>query len=452
MVTPKMPTDLLSTHDAQAEIIVAACLLADPARCAPLVSQRLTALDFVDGNLGRFCEAVVALTESGRGLGHSKILISELRAMNLPGDVTSSEFLLKLNKAIVNVSGIVYYADRVREMARLRTIQAIAVDTYNDASSTREDAGELLARLDAQIATARSTAIAEARPIGEICKELVADWRAGLHRPQVRALLSGFPTLDELGFVFAPGELTVLAARTGVGKTSLAAQIAIHHAKHNRCVLMASLEMRDKEFVARILTAASGVNHQHIRIGSYTERDLTDADASSEEFRYDPLYVWSPGRVRASAISAAASVIKSRYDLKLLIVDYIGYVVPDDKRADRRDQIGEVVKALRGVGQRLEIPVLALCQLNRESDKERSRPRLSQLRESGCIEEDADSVAMLWPNAKDPREVEFILEKNRFGKVGTKPLRWIPEITRFAEPDVSHHGNYDAQIADWNNR
>jgi replicative DNA helicase len=356
---------------------------------------------------------------------------------------------MKRANRIANVAHVKHHADELRNLSRLRGM-VVAADEFREAILSRgAKADEVVAALEASVLTLRHGAATDASPIGALWDDVIAEYEAQLSSGERRIILSGLPTLDDLGFVFAPGELAVLAARPGVGKTALALQVGMHHATKGRAVLFVSLEMKGKELGSRVLLPAAELNHHWLRTGKVDAQAIAQMKTARAELGAPPLFVWSPGRVKAGIIHAAASVLKASSDIKMLIVDYIGLVRPDDPGRQRYEQIGEIVKALRGIGQHLEIPVLALCQLNREGEKDNKRPRLSNLRESGDIEQDADLVAFLHPTAEN--RVDLILEKNRQGARGYRNLQWLPEHTRF-DDSASSKPNYDRSMEDFNNR
>lgn len=418
----------------------------DPVRAIPVATNIVTSSDFTGEGLGKTFAALAALHGAGAQIANPTILVRELKAMGIGNHV---EVVKAINK-IPNAAHIHYHAEIVRNLSRLRSIVGAADDLRTSIFTRGAKADDVIASLEASVLTLRSGARSESAMIGDLWDQVIAEYESQVSSGERRILLSGLPTVDDLGFVFAPGELAVLAARPGVGKTALGVQIGMHHAGKGRAVLFVSLEMKDRELSARVLLPSAGLNHHWLRTGLVDSEAVGKMKAARESLGAPPFYVWSPrGRIKAGMIHAAAAVLKASQDIKMLIVDYIGLVRPDDPTRQRYEQIGDVVKALRGIGQNLEIPVLALCQLNREGEKDNKRPRLSNLRESGDIEQDADIVAFLHPTSEN--RVDLILEKNRQGARGFRSLAWLPEHTRF-DDSASSHRNYDASIEEFNNR
>lgn len=449
-----MPADELperSLTDIECEEHILASLILDPSKVAPMVANTLTRADFTDPNIGAAVDACVLLHNAGKPTNDLTLLERQLSAM-AEGWTMPSTRLMRIVGSLPHAHHAGMYADRVRLLSRLRTFFLTTSALSKQAFQKGADPDDLIATLESKVLAMRHGSGQNARTIGGVWDEVIDDFQKQVGSGNRRVLLSGLPAVDDMGFVFAPGELSILAARPRIGKTALSTQIAMHHAKHGRTVLIASLEMKDTALASRLLLPAAGLNHHWLRTGNLDQATVDGLRTTRQELGDYPLYVWSPGRVKAGVIHATAAVLKATNDLQLLVVDYLGLVKPDDTKQQRYEQVGEIVKSLRGIAQHLDIPVLALCQLNREADKE--RPRLSNLRESGDIEQDADIVAFL--HRINETQVELIVEKNRQGGEGTRTLRWHPEQTRFDDestgrtwtPETSGH-EANAEWGEW---
>lgn len=410
-----------------------------------MVAAIVQAEDFQSPKLGPVYDLIVRLHQAGRPVNEPQLLVAECQRAGIAFDGNSFLKLVAGDKAVVNAAHARYFAEKVRECSRQRGLWKVLVDGLKRLKAHDATADDVAGWLDSRLLSARHGGTEQPAKLGEWCDRLLDQYREQLKTNDLPTMMSGLPSADSAGFVFAPGELAVLAARPGIGKTTLATQIAMHHAAAGRTVLMASLEMEGTEVAARLLTSAAGFNHQMIRTRKLRETDISDmAKAAREQFAELPLLLWSPGRVKVGQIHAAASLAKQAHDLRLLIVDYIGLVRPDDRSLDRHEQVGEIVKGLRDIGKRLKIPVLALCQLNREADGQ--RPKLSNLRESGDIEQDADLVAFLHPAGDESTSVSLILAKNRQGQRDSELLLTFDAVrTRFNDP------TFNAAFDQWNN-
>jgi replicative DNA helicase len=384
--------------------------------------------DFYDDAHRKLFEIMLALHGAGRPVDPT-LLVERIRAAGDWDTIGGAAYLSRVLNSVPTAAHAAYYAEIVREKSRLRRLIFVCTRALQEAYDELPS-HDIAASLESGLLERDQQG--SARPIAEVWEQVVDNLQKLVGKPDPPAMLSGLPAADRVGFVFVPGELVILAARPGLGKTSLATQIAMHHAGRGRTVLLASLEMKDEALASRVLVASAGYNHQSIRTHGVDQATVDDLRKARDEFGDVPCYIWSPGRVKLAAIRAMATAMKTRQELRLLVVDYTSWILPDDPRAQRREQVGEIIKGLRSIGQRLAIPVLLLHQLNREGASE--RPQLQHLRESGCAEEDADIVAFL--HRQDDRTVSLIVEKNRQGSRGEVSLLWHPEQTRFEDASI----------------
>lgn len=408
-------------------------MLLDPERTIPVVCQTLTAKDFSDASHGAACEAIGNLYRSGVAVYDSTIALRELGAI-IGSDRAMGHISDMLG--IPNIATFQWHVDRIRNLSRLRAVIAFAGEVKDEVLAVNSKADDVLAWMEARTMRLRQGVTSSAKPFAAVMDEVIEDYQSRVGKPETLVMMSGLPSADRCGFVFGSGELAILAARPGIGKTALATQIGLHHANKGRAVLMASLEMKDRALVSRVLVSRSGQNHQTLRTEVIIQEHVDRLRIARRSIGEPPLFVWSPGRVRAGMIHAAAAVLKATHNLRLLIVDYLGLVRADDPSRPRHEQVGETVKALRDIGIQLDIPVLCLCQLNREADG--AEPKLSNLRESGDIEQDADCVAFLHVPAPDfETQVKLIVAKGRQGSKGSTILEFNPEATHFSEPSAT---------------
>jgi replicative DNA helicase len=408
------------------------CLILEPSSVAPVLARIVTAADYFDHSMGKLVMAAVQLHQAGKSVADPYLLLAEYRAMGL-GELIDLNGLNEAIKSTPHYSRAQEYAEQIRDFARLRKLVSLGEQMKRRASEPGAECEDVLSWLDSQVLTVRHGAASGSQLIGEVMLEVVRDYEARLHTGEKPVLLSGFPTADERGFVFAPGELTVLAARTSMGKTTLATQIGMYHAARERQVLMASLEMRSKEVASRLLATASGNNHQALRIGNVNEQNIHGMMRAVSDVGDTPFRIWSPGRVKVGQIHAMASLDKARYGIQLLIVDLLQCVKYDDPRQEEHVAFGQITKGLRDIAQQLQIPVILLAQLNRGAEGE--RPTLKSLKGSGEIEQDADVIAFLHAASRNSETVELMVAKNRFGAPGSAMLKFLPAQTRFADPN-----------------
>ena len=257
-------------------------------------------------------------------------------------------------------------------------------------------------------------------------------------------LSSGFADLDKLTFGFHPQEMIVLAARPSMGKTSLALNMAevavLPRRERDKPVptLIFSLEMGAEQLAMRLLCSRARVSAVRMRESFLNRQEMEKLAEAAGEFKYAPLWIDDSGHLTIVELRAKARRLHARQNLGMIIIDYLQLISGIDNRVQREQQIAEISRGLKAMAKELGVPVIVLSQLNRESEKEKRQPRLSDLRESGSIEQDADVVMLLARprDAKDDFSVatdraDLIVAKQRNGPVGDIRLTFLREITRF---------------------
>jgi replicative DNA helicase len=258
------------------------------------------------------------------------------------------------------------------------------------------------------------------------------------------------------------GELIILAARPSMGKTALAMNIGEHASIELRVpTLFVSLEMSGIELADRMLCSLARVNGHRLRNGTISSDDRQRLVKKANEISEAPLFVDdSPSRT-VSEIAAAARRIKRREgNLGLIVIDYLQLIEPDNSRDPRQEQVAKIARRLKGMARELEVPMLCLSQLNRQAeDSKDHRPKLSHLRESGAIEQDADVVMFVHreeyyhrgeDRAQYAGQAEIIIAKQRNGPVGDVKLQWEADYTRFSNLAAERHSEFD-QYAEFSN-
>ena len=250
------------------------------------------------------------------------------------------------------------------------------------------------------------------------------------------ALPLGFPELDDmLGGGLRPGQMVCVAGRPGTGKSLIAACAAVNVAENGGGALIASLEMSEAELMDRIVANLSGVDHGRLTRHALTRWDWERVRAANERRRALPIAIEDNPYLNVTAIrSVARDRARTARGLALLVVDYLNLVRPADERKDRREQVDAISRGIKLLGKELGVPVLALAQLNRMSEMRAGRrPQLSDLRESGALEQDSDIVLLLHHDDTDDEhrfDLEVIVAKNRGGRTGSVFLPWSPELSR----------------------
>lgn len=251
---------------------------------------------------------------------------------------------------------------------------------------------------------------------------------------------SGFSDFDQMTNGFNPSDLVILAARPAMGKTAFALNLALNAAKINKSVLIFSLEMSSSQLLQRFIAIEAGIGLQKIRTGFLNENDWGRMGLASETLMKTQLNIADLPNATVLEIRAVARRMKAAGKLDIIIIDYLQLIKNSNGKSENRQQeISDISRSLKGIARELDVPIIALSQLSRAPEQRADRrPVLSDLRESGAIEQDADMVAFLYRDDYYNEEseakgiTEIIIGKQRNGPVGTVKLRFFHELTKFA--------------------
>lgn len=266
---------------------------------------------------------------------------------------------------------------------------------------------------------------------------------------QENGVMTGYRDIDGMTFGLHGGQMVVLAARPSMGKTSLAMNIVENIAvprsvkTEGQGVLVFSLEMPSDQLAMRMLCGRARVNMKRVRERMVSKEEVRRLVTSSGELSAAPMWVDDASSVNILEMRAKARRMVRQNSIRLIVVDYLQLISGTDSRVQREQQISEISRGLKGMAKELNVPVLVLSQLNRAAEKDNRAPRLSDLRESGAIEQDADVVFLLAPRTRGgedsplipqaSRERQLIIAKQRNGPTGEVPLTFIPDFTRFED-------------------
>lgn len=335
----------------------------------------------------------------------------------------------------------VYYAQIVRDRATLRDAITVGTQMVRSAYQPEAVGMEVIGQAEQSILeiTEHRAGRGNVSCAVNLVTEAMSRIDARRENQGITGLATGFIDLDAVLGGMRPSELLILAARPSMGKTALAMNIAEHAAiNENIVTLFVSLEMAALELTDRMLCGRARVNISRAR-GGYIDRDesrrLVEACA---EVSSPNLFVDDSPTLNMTEISATCRRMKRKNNLGLVVIDYLQLIQPDSHRDPRELQVSKIARRLKALARELKIPVLCLAQLNRQVEQGGDkRPKLSNLRESGAIEQDADIVAFIHREEYyDPRDDnkgvgEIIVGKNRNGPTGAVKVTWIPEFTRF---------------------
>jgi replicative DNA helicase len=361
--------------------------------------------------------------------------------------IGGTAYLVKTFKSVPNYAHAVYYAKIVQDKSTFRAMIDASTDILRDAYDPSTDSRHLLSQAEQKIFGILDGRGASAvSPISDILHDAMDRMEARVKGEHTTGgVESGFAELDGLTGGFHNSELIILAARPSMGKTAFAMNIAEHVAMHEKApVLFVSLEMSSIELADRLLCSVARVNGHRLRNGTISNEDQRRLIKHASEVSRAPLFVDdSPSRMVSEIAAAARRILRRDGRLGLIVIDYLQLIEPDNPRDPRQEQVARIARRLKGLARELEVPVLCLAQLNRQAeDSKDHRPKLSHLRESGAIEQDADVVMFVHREEYYRRgeeqeqfagQAEIIISKQRNGPVGDIPLIWRKEFTRFED-------------------
>jgi replicative DNA helicase len=447
------PRGRIIPRDDIAERSVIGALLQDPDRIVD-AAETLRPEDFFDKRLGLVLE--VCLDLSDRSVPIDIVSVgAALKAKGHLGEVGGHGALAQLSVAVSSSAHLNHHTSVVKKLALMRHLVAEATGIIDDVYETppdQESVDELLNRSEQRIfdvgeQVGGGTAITMESAVKEAFKRLDAN----ANRGQLTGLPSGFYELDDMLGGFNPGELTIIAARPSMGKTAfvlnLMERVALSrpdHFDHDPVVLFFSLEMGSQSIVQRMLCARGRVDAHKLRTGKIPNEDYADLVRAAGELQQSKIMIDDAPGLSIMAVRSRARRVARQYGLDMIVIDYLQLMTAGKKVESRQQEISLLSRSLKELARELKIPVIALSQLSRAVEsREDKRPQLSDLRESGSIEQDADVVLMLYraeyyfPSEETKNKAEIICAKQRNGPTGNVALQFFGNILRFENPEPS---------------
>ena len=444
---PKL--DRLPPHAIEAEQGVLGCVLLSPNECMGECLEKLKAGPevFYDMRHQQIFSQLVAMYD-GRAAIDLITVHQWLKDRQMLEQVGGLPYLSSLVDRVPSAANLGFYLEIVSEKFILRKmIQTCA----NVISRVHEYEGDVDALMDEverdvlRVSEARSGG--EVETIKEVVRKAIMTVEDLYQRKGILTGIStGFSDLDKMTSGLHPGEMVVIAARPSIGKTSLAMNIAEHASIEQKLpVGVFSLEMTSASLVLRMLCSRSLVNLRNVREGFLAERDFPKLTSAAGKLANAPLFIDDSPGLSILQLRARARRMWQQHGIKLFIVDYLQLLHSTARRAENRQQeISDISSGVKSLAKELNVPVIVLSQLNRELEREKNRkPRLSDLRESGAIEQDADVVGLLYKPSSDDEDsgvaeedavpVNFLIAKQRNGPTGDVHLIFRKSFTRFEQ-------------------
>ncbi len=440
-VSPEI-LDRLPPHDLEAEKGVLGSILLDP-NLADDVALALRPEDFyAEANEKLYCH-LLAMHDEGKRID-ATLLLDRLRSAGDLELIGGAAYLAEVLHAVPYASNAVYYAEIVRAKATLRALIHASTEILRDAYEPALDPRELVGRAEEKIfAVHDERSSDQVTSMNDLLIEAFERIDARLERREGVGVPTGFNDLDNKTGGLHDSELVILAARPSMGKTALATNIAEYVACEAKvATLFVSLEMARLELAQRMLCSQGRIDASKFRSGFLSGDDRQKLVAASAKLSKVPLFIDDTPTRTITEIAACARRLKRKHQLGLIVIDYLQLIQPDDPRDPRQEQVAKMARRLKGLARELKVPVLCLAQLNRQADAAEHRPKLSHLRESGAIEQDADVVMFVhreeyYHTHEEAVEkgicgqADIIVAKQRNGPTGDIKLAWFAQYTRF---------------------
>ena len=435
----------------EAERIVLGGILVDPERIHG-IAEHIVPDDFYRDAHGRLFELLLAMKDSARPTELHAVL-ERINAGGSQDDFGGLAYVSTLGDHVASTENLEYYARVVKEKAMLRRLIQGARDIQEKALGGGEEIPELMDFAEQTVfAVSQDSANTDWEALSTIVdREFLRIQRLAERGDQVTGVSTGYVDLDRILAGLQPSDLVVLAARPSMGKTALGLNIAQNAALAGVGVGVFSLEMSSEALATRMLCSQARVDASKVRTGFLSrDRDWPRLTRAAEELYQIPLFIDNLPGMSVTQIRSKARRLKAKHpNLALIVVDYIG-LIHGDPRISREQQVSSASRGLKALAKELDVTVLALSQLNRGVEaRVDKRPLLSDLRESGAIEQDADVIMFIYRDeyynrdSAFPGQAEIIVAKQRNGPTGMVRLAFFGEHTRFENlARGSDHGGY----------
>jgi replicative DNA helicase len=457
-------------HDIQVEMAVLAGIVLHP-EVLNDIQSKIRATDFYLPAHQDIFECMQNLAFKNRPIDLTTVMSGLKESGKLDG-IGGASYLAKIADTPSTSAHALEYAQIVADLSWRRRLLD-AADMCRSAALKAGDTRDIASEIEKSIFDAtQERKTQQLVKVGDLLTSVIEDFERrkdnqGIPDPNI--VMTGLSDLDEKLMGFRPGQLLVLAAGPGTGKTALAVNI-MHHAavKQKKNILFFSLEMTRTEIVERMMSFASGVDASKLRSGNLSPDNFNDLYFAADELATAPIFIddrslITPYDVLAAARKLVASerISNPKFKLDLIVCDYIQIMKSGSLTENRAVEVAAITGGLKAIAKEMEVPVLALSQLNRNRSKNAgpsensARPQLSDLRDSGAIEQDADVVMFIHrqmgpdQDSRAPAEAEIIVAKHRAGPTGSVKVTWLGHLTRYCDYVSSNYvsNNYQ-QIAD----
>ena len=437
-------------HSIEAEQSVIGSMMIDK-DAIMAASELITGEDFYNKQYGIVFETMVELHDNGKPVDLIT-LQDKLKEKDVPSEVSSLEFVRDIITAVPTSANIRHYANIVAEKSILRKMIRLNEEIENLCYSGKESMEFILEDAEKRIFDlVQKRNSGEFVPIRQVVMNALKKIEAASKTTgRVTGIATGFYDLDFKTSGMQPADLVLIAARPSMGKTAFVLNIAQHVAfRLNETVAIFSLEMSKEQLVNRMFSLESNVDAQNLRNGTLSDMEWEKLIESAGVIGKSNLIIDDTAGISISELRSKCRKFKLEHNLKMIIIDYLQLMSGSGRSESRQQEISEISRSLKSLARELNVPVLALSQLSRAVEQRPDkRPMMSDLRESGAIEQDADVIMFIYRDDyynKDSEKKgisEIIIGKQRNGPIGTVELVWLPEYTKFANKE---HGTIQSQ-------
>ncbi len=420
------------------------------------IADRLNEEDFYRRDHQLIYRAIRELAEKSRP--YDAVTLGEwFESQGLAEHIAGGAYLIELASTTPSAANITAYAEIVRDKAILRQLIDAGTSIVNNGFQTEgRDSDEILSNAEQQIfaiaenrAQGRTDFVGISKAMGEAFDLLQQRYQSG---GSVTGLPSGYIEFDEMTAGLQPTDLIILAARPAMGKTTLALNIAETAAiAAGKPVAVFSMEMSASQLALRLISSIGRVNATRLRTGQLEDEDWSRVSSAIRQLKQTKLFIDDTPALSPEAVRAKARRLKREHGLGLIVIDYLQLMAVPGNKENRATEISEISRSLKALAKELNVPVLALSQLNRSLEtRTDKRPVMADLRESGAIEQDADMIVFIYRDeyynkdaSPDKGLAEIIIGKQRNGPTGSFKLKFFGEYTRFDNLANDGYGSFE---------
>jgi replicative DNA helicase len=435
-------------HNNEAEQSVIGAIFLEP-QALITAAELLVPEDFYRTAHQKIFDTMVSLSDKGQAIDVVTVT-EELSAKKELEDVGGISYLTEIANSVPTAANIVFYAKIVEEKALLRRLIRVATSIVEDGYAREDEVEALLSEAEKKMMEVSNRKNAgDFRHIKDVLVETYDNIEL-LHtrKGDITGIPTGFRDLDKMTAGFQPNDLIILAARPSVGKTAFALNVAQNVAtKTDENVAIFSLEMGAEQLVMRMLCAEGNIDASALRTGTLESEDWRKLTMAMGSLSNAGIFIDDSSGIRVNEIRSKCRRLQQEHGLGMIIIDYLQLISGSGRSGENRQQeVSEISRSLKGLARELKVPVIALSQLSRGVEQRQDkRPMMSDLRESGSIEQDADIVSFLYREDYYDKEtenqniIEIIIAKQRNGPTGTVSLAFAKEYNKFVNIDWSQH-------------